>query len=30
MKIIERLSMLIVILSLAGVIYAIYQMSQIK
>jgi hypothetical protein len=30
MKIIERLSMLVVILSLAGVIYAIYQMSQIK
>lgn len=30
MKIIERLSILVVILSLAGVIYAIYQMSQIK
>jgi hypothetical protein len=30
MRIIERLSMLVVILSLAGVIYAIYQMSQIK
>ena len=30
MKIIERLSMLVVILSLAGVIYAIYQMAQIK
>ena len=30
MKIIERLSMLVVILSLAGVIYAIYQISQIK
>lgn len=30
MKIVERLSMLVVILSLAGVIYAIYQMSQIK
>jgi hypothetical protein len=30
MKIIEKLSMLVVILSLAGVIYAIYQMSQIK
>lgn len=30
MRIIEKLSMLVVILSLAGVIYAIYQMSQIK
>ena len=30
MRIIERLSMLVVILSLAGVIYAIYQISQIK
>jgi hypothetical protein len=30
MKIIEKLSMLVVILSLAGVIYAIYQISQIK
>lgn len=30
MRIIERLSMLVIILSLAGVIYAIYQMSQIK
>jgi hypothetical protein len=30
MKIVERLSMLVVILSLAGIIYAIYQMSQIK
>lgn len=30
MKIIERLSMLVIVLSLIGVIYAIYQMSQIK
>lgn len=30
MKIIERLSMLVIVLSLIGVIYAVYQMSQIK
>lgn len=30
MKIVERLSMLVIVLSLIGVIYAIYQMSQIK
>jgi len=30
MRIIERLSMLVVILSLAGVIYAIYQMVTLK
>lgn len=30
MKIVERLSMLVIVLSLIGVIYAVYQMSQIK
>jgi hypothetical protein len=30
MKIVERLSMLVVILSLAGIIYAIYQMANLK
>lgn len=30
MKIIERLSMLVIVLSLIGVIYAVHQMSQIK
>ena len=30
MKMVERLSMLVIVLSLIGVIYAVYQMSQIK
>jgi hypothetical protein len=30
MRIVERLSMLVVILSLAGIIYAIYQMANLK